>query len=223
MHVHARSRSCRPALAAVAAMLVALVLVPVAGAHARLITTEPANDAVLEQSPRSVLLRFDDPVETAFGAIRVYDARARRVDSGEVERPSDREARDRSSTGASPVARTPRPGVSCRPTVIPSRARSSSTSALPVRTRREWRRRCSEDGTPTSVSVLFSIVRALDFLLLLLVGGGTLMLVVGLGQAAPRTRSRMSLLLAGAALLAGARCGRGDRAAGRGRGGLRAR
>jgi len=93
MYVHGRSRSVRPVLAAVAAMLVALVLVPVAGAHARLITTEPANDAVLEQSPRSVLLRFDEPVETAFGAIRVYDARARRVDSGKVKRPSDREAR----------------------------------------------------------------------------------------------------------------------------------
>ena len=73
--------------------LAVLAMVPVAGAHARLITTEPANDAVLEQSPRSVLLRFDEPVETAFGAIRVYDARARRVDSGDVERPSDREAR----------------------------------------------------------------------------------------------------------------------------------
>ena len=93
MHEHGSWRSCRPVLTAVASILVALVLVPVAGAHARLITTEPANDAVLEQSPRSVLLRFDEPVETAFGAIRVYDARARRVDSGDVERPSDREAR----------------------------------------------------------------------------------------------------------------------------------
>ena len=73
--------------------LAALALVPAAGAHARLMTTDPANDAVLEQSPRSVLLRFDEPVETAFGAIRVYDARARRVDSGEVERPSETEAR----------------------------------------------------------------------------------------------------------------------------------
>ena len=54
-----------------------------------------------------------------------------------------------------------------------------------------------EGGTPASVSVLFSVVRALDFLLLLLVGGGTLMLVVGLGQASSRTRSRLSRLLIG--------------------------
>ena len=73
--------------------MVALALVPAAGAHARLITTEPANDAVLEQSPRFVLLRFDEPVETSFGAIRVYDSRARRVDAGKVERPTNKEAR----------------------------------------------------------------------------------------------------------------------------------
>ena len=105
MQVTRSSRSCRPALAAVAAMLVALVLVPVAGAHVRLITTEPANDAVLEQSPRSVLLRFDDPVETAFGAIRVYDARPRRVDSGGWSVRATGKHRSR-STGGSPPART---------------------------------------------------------------------------------------------------------------------
>ena len=83
MDGHPSRRSCRPMLVAVAAILAALALVPAAGAHTRLITTEPANDAVLEQSPRFVLLRFDEPVETAFGAIRVYDPRARRVDVGQ--------------------------------------------------------------------------------------------------------------------------------------------
>ena len=87
-------------------LLVALALVPAAGAHTRLITTEPANDAVLEQSPRFVLLRFDEPVETAFGAIRVYDDRAHRVDSGKVEQPSGKEARvqlDRNTWLAAPT------------------------------------------------------------------------------------------------------------------------
>ena len=93
MDGHPSRRSYRPVLVALAAILVALALVPAAGAHARLITTEPANDAVLEQSPRFVLLRFDEPVETAFGAIRVYDSRARRVDAGKVERPSGKEVR----------------------------------------------------------------------------------------------------------------------------------
>src|SRR6187551_3143620 len=93
MDGHPSRRSYRQVLVAVAAALVALALVPAAGAHARLITTEPANDAVLEQSPRFVLLRFNEPVETAFGAIRVYDAQARRVDTGKVAQPSGKEAR----------------------------------------------------------------------------------------------------------------------------------
>ena len=92
MNDHPSRRSCRLVLVAIAA-LVALAVVPAAGAHTRLMTTEPANDAVLEQSPRFVLLRFDEPVETAFGAIRVYDDRAHRVDSGKVEQPSGKEVR----------------------------------------------------------------------------------------------------------------------------------
>ncbi len=92
MDDHPGRRACRPVLVAVVAVLAMLATASAAGAHARLITTDPANDAVLEQSPDAVVLRFDEPVETAFGAIRVYDARARRVDSGDVERPSGREA-----------------------------------------------------------------------------------------------------------------------------------
>ena len=200
MHEHAGSRSRRPVLVAVAAILAALVLVPVAGAHARLITTEPTNDAVLEQSPRSVLLRFDEPVETAFGAIRVYDARARRVDSGEVQRPSDREARislDRRLARGTYTATWRVVSADGHPVSGAFVFHVGAPGANPAGVAAQ----VLEDGTPTTVSVLFSIVRALDFLLLLLVGGGTLMLVVGLGQAAPRTRSRISLLLAGAALL----------------------
>ena len=49
-------------------------------------------------------------------------------------------------------------------------------------------------GTPKSVTVAFTIVRALDFLLLLLVGGGTLMLVVGLKRAPAEARSKLSRL-----------------------------
>ena len=53
------------------------------------------------------------------------------------------------------------------------------------------------------MSVLFTIVRALDFLLLLLVGGGTLMLVAGLGRASAQTRWRLTQVLAAlSALLA---------------------
>jgi copper transport protein len=83
----------RAALTAIAVLTIALVVVPIAGAHAQLTATEPANDAVHDAGPAAVTLRFNEPVETAFGAVRVYDARARRVDAGDVERPSSSEAR----------------------------------------------------------------------------------------------------------------------------------
>ena len=154
-------------------------------------TTEPANDAVLEQSPQFVLLRFDEPVETAFGAIRVYDDRAHRVDSGKVEQPSGKEVRIQLAQrpGSGHLHRDVARGVGR--TAIPSRGRSSSTSARRVRIRPAWRRRCSDGGTPRSVTIVFSIVRALDFLLLLLVGGGTLLLVAGLERASAEVRTRL--------------------------------
>ena len=220
MDGHPSRRSCRPVLVAVAAVLVALAMAPVAGAHARLITTEPANDAVLDQSPRFVLLRFDEPVETAFGAIRVYDSPAHRVDSGEVERPSEKEARialDGRLARGTYTATWRAVSADGHPVSGAFVFHVGAPGANPAGVAAQ----VLEGGTPASVSVLFSIVRALDFLLLLLVGGGTLMLIVGLGQASAQTRLRLSLLLAGAALSACARGAGRNRAPGSGRGRLR--
>jgi copper transport protein len=195
MDGHPSRRSCRPVLVAVAAILVALVLVPMAGAHARLVTTEPANDAVLEQSPRFVLLRFDEPVETAFGAIRVYDAQARRVDTGKVEQPSGKEVRSQLAQQLARGTYTatwhvvsadghPVSGAFVFHVGAPS-ANPGGVAAQVL-----------GGGTPRSVTIAFSIVRALDFLLLLLVGGGMLMLVTGLERASNEIQTRLSSLLA---------------------------
>ena len=207
MDDHPSRRSCRPVLVAIAA-LVALAVVPAAGAHARLITTEPANDTVLEQSPSSVLLRFDEPVETAFGAIRVYDARAQRVDSGKVERPSEKEARielDRRLARGTYTATWRAVSADGHPVSGAFVFHVGAPGANPAGIAAQ----VLEGGTPASVSVLFSVVRALDFLLLLLVGGGTLMLVVGLGQASSRTRSRLSRLLIGGSVALAVAAGAG--------------
>ncbi len=181
MDDHPSRRSCRLVLVAIAA-LVALAMVPAAGAHARLITTEPANDAVLEQSPAFVLLRFDEPVETAFGAIRVYDAQARRVDVGKVEQPSEKEARiqlERGLARGTYTATWRAVSADGHPVSGAFVFHVGAPGANPEGVAAE----VLESGTPGSVTVAFSIVRALDFLLLLLVGGGTLMLVVGLERA----------------------------------------
>ncbi len=65
----------------------ALAVVPSAFAHATLLDTTPSNDAVIAAAPRRVLLRFDEPIETVLGSVRVYDGNAKRVDDGHVTRP----------------------------------------------------------------------------------------------------------------------------------------
>lgn len=181
-------------------MLAALALAPAAGAHTRLISTEPANNAVLEQSPRFVLLRFDEPVETAFGAIRVYDAQARRVGTGKTERPSEKEARialDRMLARGTYTVTWRVVSADGHPISGAFVFHVGTPGANPAGVAAQ----VLEGGTPASVTVLFSVVRALDFLLLLVIGGGTLMLIAGLAAASAKTRSRLSRLLAGAGLL----------------------
>ena len=189
----------RAALTALVAILAALAVVPAAGAHAQLIATTPANDAVVDAAPAEVGLRFSEPVEAAFGAVRVYDARATRVDDGDVDRPSSREVR------AGIGHRLGRGTYTVTWRVVSADGHPVSGAfvfhvdkpgANPAGVAAE----VLEGGTPGSVTVSFSLIRALDFLLLLLVGGGTLMLVVGLAQASRETRRRLSLLLAGAAV-----------------------
>ena len=78
----------RTPLAAAAALAAALVLVTgadPAGAHATLIGTAPAADELLESPPEAVELRFDEPVETVEGAVRVFGPDGERVDTGAIE------------------------------------------------------------------------------------------------------------------------------------------
>jgi copper transport protein len=68
-------------------LLGAAVLAAPASAHARLETTEPAARAALDAPPDQVLVRFNEPVEATLGAVRVFDADGRRLDTGPVTRP----------------------------------------------------------------------------------------------------------------------------------------
>lgn len=60
-----------------------------AGAHALLEETVPASGAVVERQPKAVKFAFSEPVEGAFGAVRVYDAEGERADEGSALRPGD--------------------------------------------------------------------------------------------------------------------------------------
>jgi copper transport protein len=62
----------------------ALLVAAPASAHAIVEETEPAIDQVVDESPARVVMGFSEPVEIAFGAIRVYNTDAQRVDQGET-------------------------------------------------------------------------------------------------------------------------------------------
>jgi copper transport protein len=70
-----------------AAALLALLPAGVA-AHAVLEQTQPTRGAALERAPERIALTFDEPVESSFGALRVFAADGERVDDGDVERPA---------------------------------------------------------------------------------------------------------------------------------------
>ena len=77
----------RAALLAVAA----LALVPaVASAHATLEATTPERGARLARAPAQVSFRFDESVEASFGALRVFDAEGRQVQTGAAFHPGGR-------------------------------------------------------------------------------------------------------------------------------------
>jgi copper transport protein len=59
-----------------------------ASAHAILLRTEPAPQTTVQTAPAAVRLFFSEPVEVAFGAVRVFDVDGNRVDPGRITRAS---------------------------------------------------------------------------------------------------------------------------------------
>ncbi len=74
-------------VATVVAALVILLVIQAAPAHAHAIveSTTPEIGEVVDRSPELVTMSFNEPVEIAFGAIRVFDTSGERVDDGETE------------------------------------------------------------------------------------------------------------------------------------------
>lgn len=87
----------RRRLAALVAGLVAALVVLLTGtpawAHAELVGSTPADGEVIDGPPGAVVLRFSEQVETALGAIRLFDATGEPVEVGDSVRvPGDRDA-----------------------------------------------------------------------------------------------------------------------------------
>ena len=181
---------------AVATTLVALVAVPAASAHSVLIATEPAKDTVVQESPSRVLLRFDEPVETALGSIRVFDAAGERVDAEGITRRTPREVavavEGTLERGTYTVAwrvisadSDPIRGAF----VFHVGARGAEPAGIASHV---------DEGTPFIVSLFYTGGRFFEFVLLLLCAGGLAALVLALGSAAPALSARLFGILRGA-------------------------
>ncbi|HZQ77954.1 MAG TPA: copper resistance protein CopC [Acidimicrobiia bacterium] len=55
-----------------------------AAAHAVLLRTDPSPQSTVKTPPAAVHLVFSEPVEVAFGAVRVFDVDGKRVDKGKI-------------------------------------------------------------------------------------------------------------------------------------------
>lgn len=77
----------RRALALLAVLAIVGAAPATARAHAQLQGSSPPRGAVLRAAPAQVALRFDEPVEGSFGAVRVYDRGGARVDAGDAFHP----------------------------------------------------------------------------------------------------------------------------------------
>ena len=77
-------------LACVAGLVVAalVAVAPAASAHATVVSTSPGDGQVVAAAPGVVSVRFDEPVQMQFGALRVFSPSGGRVDEGSPTHPA---------------------------------------------------------------------------------------------------------------------------------------
>ena len=192
-------------LLVIAVALAALTAAPAAFAHAILQESTPSNNSVVRTSPKTVSLRFNEAVETAFGSIRVYDCGGGRVDSGKILRPSK-------DSVAVTIDRRLAKGTYTVTWRVISADSHPVAGAFVFNVRKANASSCKQvfgAKTPGTIDALFKFARALDFALILLVVGGAIALAVVLRSAAAELRTRMFRILAGLSfglVVAGALC-----------------
>jgi copper transport protein len=173
--------------ALVFATTLAVVVTPPAAAHATLLQTEPAAGRVAKEPPARVVLTFDEPVEAPAEALRVYDGAGRRVDRGEVLRPSPQST----AIDLEDVLRRGTYTVAWR---VISADSDPIRGAFVFHVQRPGAHpggiaaEVLED-TPRSVSVAFDVARFLEYAFLLLAAGGALCLTLVIDRSARNIRA----------------------------------
>jgi copper transport protein len=195
----------RKSLLVIAVVVAALTATPAAFGHAILQESNPSNNSVVRTSPKTVSLRFNEAVETAFGSIRVYDCSGGRVDSGKIVRPS------KDSVAVTIDRRLARGTYTVTWRVISADSHPVA-GAFVFNVKKANAGSCKQVfgvKTPGTIDALFKFMRGLDFALILLVVGGAIALAVVLRSAAVELRTRLFRILAGLSfglVIAGALC-----------------
>ena len=189
-----RARRIRLIAAVAAAFALAAAYAPGALAHSVLIGTQPGNDQVVPASPDEVLLEFNEPVDASLGSLRVFDGQGREVDGGAVTQPAATEVAVGIDSTLAPGTYT----VAWR-VVSADSDPISGAFVFHVLERGVGAANVSIDaltGTSEAVDILFTTGRFFDFALLLVVVGGSAVLVVALPTAPWHVRRRLYGVLA---------------------------
>ena len=189
-----RARRIRLIAAVAAAFALAAAYAPGALAHSVLIGTQPGNDQVVPASPDEVLLEFNEPVDASLGSLRVFDGQGREVDGGAVTQPAATEVAVGIDSTLAPGTYT----VAWR-VVSADSDPISGAFVFHVLERGVGAANVSIDaltGTSEAVDILFTTGRFFDLALLLMVVGGSAVLVVALPTAPWHVRRRLYGVLA---------------------------
>jgi copper transport protein len=193
------SRHARLWFLALAVIVVPLAAAPAASAHAIIIASTPANDAVLASSPKSITLTFNEPVETQFGAVLIYDGEAKQASSGKVTQP------DKESVAVTVDDKLPNGTYTVTWRVISGDTHPISGAFVfhvgaPGKNATGVATEVLGSGAAKSVRVLFTIDRFLRFALILLIAGGLTMLVTALTSAREDIKRRLAWAIFGCAM-----------------------
>ena len=143
-------------------------------AHAQLERTTPPSGAVLDEPPASVVLEFTEPVEVAFGAVRVWNAEGKRLETGRA-----RHAAARRDAVVVDLPDLPRGSYVVTWRVVSSDAHPIHGaftfrvgSAPEGNTQSMVRELLAADGASPTVGALYGLARFAAFVALILLVGG---------------------------------------------------
>jgi copper transport protein len=182
--------------ALVAAGLLVGTFASPAAAHATLLETIPANDAVLDQAPPEVVLRFDEPVEVADGAVRVLDLDGNRVNTGEVD------IQDGGATLVVPIDAGERGTYTVAWRVVSEDSHNLSASFV-FHVGERTGAVAVDEGDDTSVSVAAGIARWLALAATIVVIGAAAIAALATDEAHLRDRLRRLVVVSSAAGVVG--------------------